>query len=243
MTAMPQTNVIPIRQVSNSCVNCRLHDICFLKGLSLDELERVEAIVKHPRPMSRGDMLFDAGMPFRSLYVLRTGSMKMYTTDEEGDEQITGFRMPGELVGLDGVASDMHSTTAQALESASVCEIPYAKFLELSATMPNLVHQMMRHMSREIVNEEVHVNLLGRKDAEERLAALLLSLSKRFEERGFANDSFNLSMSRADIGNYLGLALETVSRMLTRFQERGLIDVKRRLVEIRDLKSLQKMAA
>jgi CRP/FNR family transcriptional regulator len=144
---------------------------------------------------------------------------------------------------LDAMATDVHGSSAEALESASVCELPYAKLVELAATVPDLLRQMMRHMSREIVHEEQHVNLLSKKDAEERLAAMLVALSQRFAARGYANDSFNLSMSRADMGNYLGLALETVSRMLTRFQERGLIDVKRRLIEIRDIASLQRMAA
>jgi CRP/FNR family transcriptional regulator len=243
MNASQQSNVLPSPARNNTCANCRLQDICFVKALMSADQDKVEKVVKHRRPMSRGASLYEAGLALNSLYVVRTGSIKTYTTDEEGNEQITGFRMPGELIGLDAMATDVHGSSAQALESASVCELPYAKLVELAATVPDLLRQMMRHMSREIVHEEEHVNLLSKKDAEERLAAMLVALSARFAARGYANDSFNLSMSRADMGNYLGLALETVSRMLTRFQERGLIDVKRRLIEIRDIASLQRMAA
>lgn len=242
MNASPDANVFPIGQVRNNCTNCRLQDICFLKGLTPTELGAVERVVKHRRPMSRGECLYHAGAPFRSVYVVRTGSIKTYTIDEEGREQITGFRMPGELIGLDAVATDVHGSTAEALESASVCEIPYGQLVELAATVPNLVRQVMRHMSREILNDEEHLNLLGKKGAEERLAALLVGFAGRFQARGYANDSFNLSMSRADMGSYLGLALETVSRLFTRFQEQGLIDVDRRFVHIHDIQSLERIA-
>ncbi|MFT5173561.1 MAG: CRP/FNR family transcriptional regulator [Gammaproteobacteria bacterium] len=243
MNASQQSNVFAIRQANNTCTNCRLQNICFLKGLASADLQKVEKVVKHRRPMSCGDSLYDTGMPLTSLYVVRTGSIKTYRSDEQGNEQVTGFRMPGDLLGLDAMATDVHDSSAQALESASVCEIPYAKLLELAATLPSLLRLIMREMSREIVLEEEHVSLLGKKDAEERLAAMLLAISARFAARGYADGAFNLSMSRADIGNYLGLALETVSRMLSRFQERGLIDVRRRLIEIRDFASLQKLAA
>lgn len=245
MNASPEANVFPIEPVRNSCTtctDCRLEDMCFLHGLTSAELEKVEQIVKHRRPMLRGECLYRAGSPFSALYVVRTGTIKTYTIDEEGHEQITGFRMPGELIGLDAVATDIHGSTAEALETASVCEIPYAKLVELSAAVPNLVRQVLRHMSLEILNDEEHLNLLGKKGAEERLASLLVGFAGRFQERGYSNDAFNLTMSRADMGSYLGLALETVSRLFTRFQEQGLIDVDRRFVQIHDIESLERMA-
>lgn len=243
MIASQDANVFPIEQVCSTCTSCRLQDMCFLQSLTPTELEKVERVVRHRRPMSRGECLYHAGAPFQSIYVVRTGSIKTYTIDVEGREQITGFRMPGELIGLDAVATDVHGSTAEALESASVCEIPYGQLVELAAEVPNLVRQIMRHMSQEILNDEEHLNLLGKKGAEERLAALLVAFAGRFEERGYANDSFNLSMSRADMGSYLGLALETVSRQFSRFQEKGLIDVDRRYVQIHDVESLERIAA
>jgi CRP/FNR family transcriptional regulator len=225
-----------------ACANCNLHNLCLPLGIDSRDLDRLDDIINRKRPLARGEYLFQAGSPFHAIYAIRSGSVKTFAATEDGQEQVTGFHLPGELVGLDAISSDAHNCSARALETTSVCEIPYTRLEELSSEVPSLQRQLLRVMSREILQDEHMMMLLGRKAADERLAALLLSISNRFKQRGFSAKEFNLSMSRNDIGNYLGLAVETVSRLFTRFQEEGILDAQRKHVHILDLARLSALA-
>jgi CRP/FNR family transcriptional regulator len=211
--------------------------------LDMDDVERLDSIVKRARPLHRGDYLFRNGERFRSLYVVKTGSVKTYAPSEEGGEQVLGFHLPGELIGLDAIDKEVHACSATVLETSAICEVPFSRFEELSSTIPSLQHQMYRLLSKEIGQETEILLLLGKKSADERLAAFLLSMSKRLRKRGLSPTDFYLSMSRHEIGNYLGLAVETVSRLFTRFQDEGLLKVDRKHVELLDLEALEAIVA
>lgn len=234
--------VVDIASVKLACSSCSLHQLCLPVGIGLDAVDRLDAIVKRRRPLSRGGHIFHLGDEFRALYAIRSGSAKTYAITEDGSEQITGFHLPGEIIGLDAINATHHPCAAKALETTSVCELPFERLEDLSIKVPSLGKQLMRIMSREIQSEEELLTLLGKKTAEERLAALLLSLSKRYKERGFSAREFHLSMSRNDIGNYLGLAVETVSRLFTRFQQQGMIIVHHKHIFLKELDSLRQLA-
>lgn len=217
-----------------SCNECSLNPICLPLAVSDDQLEELEGIMHRGRPLKRGEHLFRAADPFESVFAVRTGAIKTYTLSEEGEEQVTGFYLPGEIVGMDGISTAHHASSAKTLDSASVCEIPFAKLEELSTRIPSLQHHFFTLMSREIqADRELHM-LLSKKSADDRVAALLLSISARHHRRGLSADAFRLPMSRFDIANYLGLAVETVSRIFTRFQQQGLIKAEGRELEILD---------
>jgi CRP/FNR family transcriptional regulator len=207
-------------------------------GLTPDDVERLDDIVKRTRPLHRGDFLFRNGDRFRSLYVVKTGSLKTFAPSPEGGEQVLGFHLPGELIGLDAIDKDAHACSAKVLETSAICEIPFARLEELTASIPSLQHQMYRLLSKEIAHDTDMLLLLGKKNAEERLAAFLLSMSKRLAKRGLSATDFYVSMSRHEIGNYLGLAVETVSRLFTRFQDDGLMRVDRKHIELLDIDAL-----
>lgn len=211
-------------------------------GLLPDDVERLDSIVKRTRPLHRGDHLFRGGEHFRSLYVVKTGSVKTYAPSEEGGEQVLGFHLPGELIGLDAINQNTHACSARVLETSAICEVPFPRLEELAAAIPSLQHQLYRLLSKEIGHDTDMLLLLGRKNAEERLAAFLVSMSRRLSKRGLSATDFYLSMSRHDIGSYLGLAVETVSRLFTRFQDEGLLLVDRKHVQVLDRAALETMA-
>jgi CRP/FNR family transcriptional regulator len=242
MTDSNSRKIIDIASVKQACSSCSLYQLCLPMGISLEDVDRLDAIVKRRRPLMRGNQVFHLGDTFRSLYAIRSGSVKTYTITENGNEQITGFHLPGEIIGLDAINADHHPCGATTLETTSICEIPFERLEELAVAVPALGKQLLRVMSREIHAEAELLTLLGKKSAEERLAAFLLSLSMRFQERGFSPREFNLSMSRHDIGSYLGLAVETVSRLFTRFQQQGLIEVQNKYIYLRDLERLRELA-
>jgi CRP/FNR family transcriptional regulator len=237
--SVTDNKVISLENIKVACKNCSLATLCLPMGLAPEDVERLDLIVKRSRPMHRGDHLFRGGDGFRSLYVVKTGSVKTYTPNEDGGEQVTGFHLPGELVGLDAIEEERHHCSAKVLETSAICEIPFERLEELSATVPSLQHQMYRLLSKEISQETDMLALLGSKNAEERLAAFLLGLSDRFHRRGFSATDFYLSMSRHEIGSYLGLAVETVSRLFTRFHDEGLLQVERKHVQLTDLEGLK----
>lgn len=208
-------------------------------GLTPEDVERLDDIVKRTRPLHRGDFLFRNGDRFRSLYVVKTGSLKTFAPSAEGGEQVLGFHLPGEIVGLDAIDKNAHACSARVLETSAICEVPFPRLEELTATIPSLQHQMFRLLSKEIAHDTDMLLLLGKKSAEERLGAFLLSMSRRLAKRGLSATDFYLSMSRHEIGNYLGLAVETVSRLFTRFQEDGLMRVDRKHIELFDLDGLE----
>jgi len=212
-------------------------------GLAPEDVERLDEIVKRTRPLHRGDFLFREGDRFRSLYVVKTGSVKTFAPSSEGGEQVLGFHLPGEIIGLDAIDKDAHCCSAKVLETSAICEIPFARLEELTSSIPSLQHQMYRLLSKEIGQDTDMVLLLGKKNAEERLAAFLLGLSQRLHKRGLSPTDFYLSMSRHEIGNYLGLAVETVSRLFTRFQDDGLMRVDRKHIELLNLSALETLVS
>jgi len=236
------SKVVPLSAARCNCRDCKLHTLCIGSALEGKELEQLNGIVRRPRSLSRSDQLYRVGERFRALYVVRSGSLKTFTVADDGREQVTGFHLPGELVGLDAIFSASHPSVAQALETTSVCEMPFDRLADLGGSIAGLQRQLIRAMSREIRNDEDHVMALGKMSAEERLAALLLNFAGRFRERGYSAREFHLRMSRHDIGNYLGLAMETVSRLFSRFQDLGLIEVERKFVRILDADALARFA-
>lgn len=234
--------VIDFSQMKVACKDCGLFQLCLPVGISGTDLDALDRIINRRRPVRRGEHLYQIGEPFEYIYAVRSGSVKTYTPTEDGHEQVTGFHLPGELLGLDAINVEYHPCAARALETSSVCEIPFEELESLSVRIPGLQHQLLKVMSREIHHDQSLLMLLGKKNAEERLAALLISLSERYRERGFSVLEFNLSMSRSDIANYLGLAVETVSRLFTRFQEEGVLTVQRKYIRILDLPRLHALA-
>jgi len=231
--------VISFEALRVACKNCSLATLCLPMGLTSDDVERLDGIVKRARPLHRGDYVFRNGERFHSLYVVKTGSVKTYAPSPEGGEQVLGFHLPGELIGLDAIEKEVHACSAKVLETAAICEVPFSRLEALSSTIPSLQHQLYRLLSKEISHDTEMLLLLGKKSAEERLAAFLLSISKRLSRRGLSPTDFYLSMSRYEIGNYLGLAVETVSRLFTRFQDDGLLKVDRKHVELSDPEAME----
>jgi len=224
--------VVSLKDIKVACQACSLNELCLPVGIGLKDLDRLDSIIDRKRPLLRGDHLFRIGDPFLCLYAVRSGSLKTYATSEDGQEHVMGFHLPGELIGLDAIAEGDYPLAAKALETTSICEIPFHDLQSLSTQLPGLQSQLLHVMSKEIRDDERNMVILGQKSAEERLASFLIGLSNRFMRRGFSANQFNLSMSRSDIGNYLGLALETVSRLFTRFQNEGLLRVDRKHIEL-----------
>ncbi|MFM2346962.1 MAG: fumarate/nitrate reduction transcriptional regulator Fnr [Pseudomonadota bacterium] len=224
-----------------ACSACNLRELCLPVGLSDDELSSIDDIIGTRRTVRRGESLFHAGETFTALYAVRTGFFKTVVSAADGREQVTGFQMAGELIGLDGISTDHHSCDAIALEDSQVCMIPYSQLETLSREMTLLQHQFHKIMSREIVRDHGVMLLLGSMRAEERLAAFLLNLTQRLQARGFSASALVLRMTREEIGSYLGLKLETVSRTFSKFQEEGLLEVKQRDIRILDQNALQRV--
>jgi CRP/FNR family transcriptional regulator, anaerobic regulatory protein len=215
-----------------ACSNCNLRELCMPLGLSSTELDRLEEIVQTRRKIKKGDALFFHGDKFCNLYAIRTGFFKTNVTSQDGREQVTGFQMAGEVVGLDGIVNDQHTCNAIALEDAEVCVLPFERIEELSREISALQRNVHKIMSREIVRENGVMLLLGSMRAEERLAAFLLNLVQRLHARGFSPLELVLRMTREEIGNYLGLKLETVSRTFSKFVDDGILEVKQRNVRV-----------
>jgi CRP/FNR family transcriptional regulator len=233
-----EQKVISLEKRAVACQNCSLAPICLPMGLPPEDVERLDGIIRRNRPLHRGEHLFHLGDPFRSLFVIKTGSIKTYAPSLDGGEQILGFHLPGEMIGLDAIEEEQHHCSAKVLETSAVCELPFERLEALSSTIPSLQHQMYRLLSKEIGSETEMLLLLGKKSAEEKLANFLLSLSDRFSKRGFSATDFHLSMSRHEIGNYLGLAVETVSRLFSRFQDEGFLKVERKHIQLIDIDQL-----
>jgi CRP/FNR family transcriptional regulator, anaerobic regulatory protein len=224
-----------------SCASCNLRELCLPAGLCAEDLERVENIVYARRRIKRGEALFNAGVQFSAVYAIRSGFFKTSVLDGDGREQVTGFFMGGELVGLDGLGAGAYNGTAVALEDSEVCVLPYALIEEMSREVPALQRHWYSVFAREIVRDHGVMLLLGSMRAEERLATFLLNLSKRFVRRGYSASDFHLRMTREELGSYLGLKLETVSRLFSQFQVERLIDVQQKHVRILDVPGLERV--
>lgn len=234
------STITNIRSVSaqSHCQTCSLSSLCLPVSLQQDEVEKLDNIIEKSRPLHKGDLLFRQGEPLKSIYALRAGSVKTFTVTHDGEEQINGFYFPGELVGLAGIDEGEYPMSAKMMETTTVCEIPYERLDELLGQMPELRRSMMRTMGREIRDDQQMMMLLSRKTAEQRIATFLLKLSTRYQARGYSATQFRLSMSRNEIGNYLGLAVETVSRIFTRFASSGMVRVEGKEIELLDLAAL-----
>lgn len=224
-----------------ACSNCNLRELCMPVGLSDAELTRVDELIGARRRIKRGEVLFRNGEKFNALFAIRVGFFKTCVASEDGRDQVTGFQMAGEIIGLDGIVNDHHTCDAVALEDAEVCVMPFDKIEELSREVNALQHHVHKIMSREIVREHGVMLLLGSMRAEERLAAFLLNLVQRLHARGFSRSELVLRMTREEIGSYLGLKLETVSRTFSKFVEDGVIEVKQRQVKILDPEALKRI--
>jgi CRP/FNR family transcriptional regulator len=224
-----------------ACSNCNLRELCMPVGLQPQELQRIDDIVATRRKVRRKEALFASGERFTALYAIRTGVFKTQVTAEDGREQVTGFQMAGEIMGLDGIVNDHHTCDAVALEDAEVCVMPFERIEELSREVTALQRHVHQIMSREIVREHGVMLLLSSMRAEERLAAFLLNLLQRLHARGFSASELVLRMTREEIGSYLGLKLETVSRTMSKFAEDGLVEVNQRHVRILDADALRRL--
>ena len=235
-------SVVDLRRLRRSCAECSLRTLCLPAGISGDDLGSLDRVVRARMPLDGGENLFRAGDAFESIYVVRGGCLRTTHPAGDGGEQVIGFHLPGEIVGLEAISDGRHHCDAVALERTSVCAVPFADLERIAAEVPGLQHQILRIVSREMGQDQQHLVALGRRTARERLGMFLLSLSRRLDAAGYRGDAFRLPMSREDIAGYLGLALETVSRLFGRMAEDGIIAVDRRNVRILDGHALAAIA-
>jgi CRP/FNR family transcriptional regulator len=226
-----------------TCSGCNMREMCLPGGLRAEDLPRMENVVYARRRVKRGESLFAAGDAFRTVYSIRSGFFKTSLVDGEGREQVTGFFMGGELLGMDGIGAGRYNGTAVALEDSEVCVMPYALIEDMAREVPALQRRLYAVLSREIARDHGVMMLLGSMRAEERLATFLMNLSRRFTARGYSPSEFHLRMTRDELGSYLGLKLETVSRLFSRFHDDGLIEVQQKHVRILDAERLEQILA
>lgn len=238
-TKMLNNSYIPVK---TNCASCSLRDVCLPVGLNQREIAMLDNLVSRKCKIQRGEFLHRTGLRFRSLYAIRRGFFKTYVLEKDGRQHVTGFYMMGELLGLDAISAEIHMCDSVALEDSEVCEVPFAKLEEMSRDVPKLMHQFHKIMSREIVKDYGVMTLLGCMNAEERLANFLLNLSHRLFKRGYSSTDFILRMTREEIGGYLGIKLETVSRAFSRLQNENIISVNNKHVHIYDMERLKSIA-
>jgi CRP/FNR family transcriptional regulator len=231
----------PLHELKVACSSCSLRELCLPLGLSGADVERLDTLVANRRSVRRGGALFHVGDPFNELYAVRTGFFKTCVASEDGASQVTGFQMAGEMLGLDAISHDRHTCDAIALEDSQVCVIPYDRLETLSREFVELQQAFHKIMSREIVRDHGVMLLLGSMRAEERLATFILNLTRRLKARGFSPTALVLRMTREEIGSYLGLKLETVSRTFSKFHEEGLLAVRQREVRVLDEDGLRRL--
>jgi CRP/FNR family transcriptional regulator len=231
------------KDLKTTCAACSMHQLCLPMGLNDDDMSRLDQIIGRRRRIGKDEPLYRMNDPFRNLYALRFGHFKTYQINPSGAQQITGFQMAGDLLGMDAIGTDRHHCDAVALEDSEACEIPFHRLEELFAQMPTLLRHFHRTMSQEITREQNVMLILGNMRAEQRFAAFLTNLASRYAMRGYSPSSFQLRMSREEIGNYLGLTIESVSRLLSRFKKNRWLEVDKREVTLLDLQTLKALAA
>jgi CRP/FNR family transcriptional regulator len=225
-----------------NCGNCRLNSICLPLALENDDIQQLDQIIQRSKPLQKSQHLYREGDDFQSVFAVRSGALKAYKTTDDGREQVTGFYFPGEILGMDGISNNAHASSAKALETAAVCEIPFTSLEKLSSMMPSLQRHFFQLMSHEITEDQQLITLLSKNSADERVSSLMLSISARNARRKLSATQFRLPMSRVDIGNYLGLTVETVSRVFSRMQKMDILRVDNKEIKILDLPGLQAMA-
>ncbi len=214
-----------------TCRNCGLSELCIPRGLYQKDIERIGHIVGRKKTLRKGEYIYHKGDKFRGILAIKAGTAKLVTMDLAGNEFLTGYLLPGELLGFDALADGRHSYSAVALETLSYCEMPADQLDSLCLEVPNLLRELFRHVGQSLA-AETERNVLSRRTADERVAGFLLDLSDRLAKRGFSGTDFKIGLTRQDIGNYLGLALETVSRILTNLESLGLIKVQQKQIHI-----------
>lgn len=224
------------------CRNCGAYNLCMSLWLKTGDTSLLERVVRRKQVLKRGDVLYRMGQPLDHIYVIRGGSVKTCISTEEGQVQVTGFHAAGELLGLNAIGTRRHQCEARAMGITSVCEVSVDQFEDLASKDPAIQYEIFKIMSAEIHHGQALLLLLGKHNAEERLAAFLLDLSHQFEKRNCSATEFTLSMSRSDIGNYLGIAEETVCRIFARFQDDGIISSEYRNIRLKNLARLQQIA-
>ncbi|ALK99606.1 transcriptional regulator [Massilia sp. WF1] len=239
----PARERVDSQSFGGKCGQCAYRTLCLPLGLTENEMTRLESAIGCRRRVARGAPLFRAGQAFGNLFAVRFGHFMTCRSDHRGKRYITGFQMAGDLLGMDAIGNGEHASTALALEDSEVCEIPYERLRQVMAEIPKVMDHFHRTMSQEILRDQSAIRFLGILSAEERLASLILNLSARYAMRGFSSRRFQMRMSRDDIARYLGLTLETVSRQLARFRDKGLIRLDRRELEILDMRRLEALAA
>lgn len=230
---MPLNSNFPRSKVS--CFSCGLREMCLPVGLEENEMDAIDFIINRWRKIQRGNYLYRAGMDFQSLYIVRSGFFKTYVLHEDGREQVTGFHMPGEMLGFEAISTGAHTCHAAALEDSETCEIPFTRLEEIGRIIPSMMHHFQKIMSSEIVHNYETIAILGGMKAGDRLITLLLNLSERFAKLGYSSANFSLCMTREEIGSYLGLRLETVSRAFSRLQKDGLIKINSKNVQLNNI--------
>ena len=228
-TTTPDAELYELRR---NCGYSAITDFELPAGLSIEDFQTLNTTVRDRVPLDRGDTLFRQGDPFVAIYVVRAGSLKTFMEGSEGDVQILGFHLPGDIMGIGGLINEHHPCSAEPLERSSVFELRYAKLQEVSTNVPALHHQLIRVISRALVNEQRHMVMMGKQQAQRRLAVFIRSLAGRYARLSRDPLVLTLSMSRSDIGNYLGLALETVSRLFTKMEADGVLAVNGKSVRI-----------
>lgn len=227
---------------SSKCSVCVLGQFCLPVGISASDIAKIDTLVKDRVHLQKGEALYRYGDPLNAVFSVRFGTLKTEYGLEDGRQQVIGFHLPGDILGLDGIGDGHYQSEAIALEESEVCIIRYAAFEDLARQIPVLQQQFHRILSRELTQDQRHLLSLGSLRAEERLAAFLLNLSQRLAARGYQDNQFDLRMSRVEIGSYLGIQIETVSRMLSRFAESGLIQIKQRHIKLIDMDGLYELA-
>ena len=240
---MPALSIIDFHTLKRSCADCTLHELCLPRGLDRQALEQLGKVVKRSYSLHKGEYLFRTSDEFKHIYALRSGSMKVHQMDVHGNSQVLGFYYPGEILGLDAIDKKKHLCNAEALETSSYCAFPFSSLSAVCQNVPDLQSQIFRLMSRELTYENELLLTIFKKGAEERLATFLITLSSRFQQLGYSPMEIKLSMARQEIASYLGLTIETVSRLFGRFQRAGLISVKRKHVHIINLEELKKRSS
>lgn len=231
--------VISLRDLKAHCSACSLRELCLPMGLAVEDLRRVDALLHQRIRLRKGETLYHAGDLFTALYAIRIGSLKTTVRSEDGREQVSGYHMLGDIIGLDGVGTDRHGCQSVALEDSDICVLPFERIEELARAVPPLQHNLNRLLAKEIARDQGMMLLLGTMRAGERLAVFLVSLAERYGHRGYSSTEYVLRMTREEIGSYLGITLETVSRLFSRFQDEGLIRVQGREVKLLDPAALR----
>lgn len=225
-----------------NCNNCGLQKICFPTGLTRNEVDRLDTIVERKLPLKKNQHLFESGDPFSSLYAIRAGVIKLYSFTDTGEEIIHGFYLPGDVLGIDALATKTHQMNAIALDTTSICNLPYQELTNLSSEIPFLNQQVLTVMSKEVNDGRMHSELLIKRNADQRVAQFVWNMAERFRNRGYSTSEFRLSILHRDVAIYLGLTPETVSRILARFNTEEIVTWKKKEVMIHDAQTLMQIA-